>query len=156
VVARAEAAGVGACDDLDRSSATRRCWPSRSAFERDVLGRHAIRTTRHEELDITADDLIARATHPKVVAIGEGRSSTITTTTRRATRRTGFRTPIAAARASGLPLVIHTRGGRRGHRADSEQEMGQGPSRRAALLHAAGGWRAAPSRSAPHRLHPAS
>ena len=62
-----------------------------------------------EELDITADDLVARARHPKVVAIGEAGLDYHYDNSPREAQAQGFRTHIAAARASGLPLVIHAR-----------------------------------------------
>jgi TatD DNase family protein len=63
----------------------------------------------HEELDITAEDLIARAQHPKVVAIGEAGLDYHYDNSPRDAQEQGFRTHIAAARATGLPLVIHAR-----------------------------------------------
>ena len=62
-----------------------------------------------EELDITADDLVARARHPKVVAIGEAGLDYHYDNSPREAQAQGFRTHIAAARATGLPLVIHAR-----------------------------------------------
>src|SRR5436309_12659805 len=63
----------------------------------------------HEELDITADDLIARAQHPKVVAIGEAGLDYHYDNSPRVAQAKGFRTHIAAARVTRLPLVIHSR-----------------------------------------------
>jgi TatD DNase family protein len=63
----------------------------------------------HEELDVTADDLVARASHPKVVAIGEAGLDYHYDFSPREAQERGFRTHIAAARASRLPLVIHSR-----------------------------------------------
>jgi TatD DNase family protein len=63
----------------------------------------------HEELDVTADNLAARAGHPKVVAIGEAGLDHHYDFSPRDAQERGFRTHIAAARASRLPLVIHSR-----------------------------------------------
>ena len=63
----------------------------------------------HEELDITAADLVARARHPKVVALGEAGLDHHYDYSPRDAQERGFRTHIAAARESGLPLVIHAR-----------------------------------------------
>jgi TatD DNase family protein len=63
----------------------------------------------HEELDVTAADLVARARHPKVVAIGEAGLDYHYDLSPRDAQERGFRTHIAAARATGLPLVIHAR-----------------------------------------------
>ncbi len=63
----------------------------------------------HEELDITAADLAARARHPKVVAIGEAGLDYHYDFSPRDAQERGFRTHIAAARETALPLVIHAR-----------------------------------------------
>jgi len=63
----------------------------------------------HEELDIGADALIARTAHPKVVAIGEAGLDYFYDNSPRAAQEQGFRAHVAAARATGLPLVIHSR-----------------------------------------------
>jgi TatD DNase family protein len=63
----------------------------------------------HEELDITAADLVARTRHPKVVAVGEAGLDYHYDNSPRDAQAQGFRTHIAAARETGLPLVIHSR-----------------------------------------------
>jgi TatD DNase family protein len=63
----------------------------------------------HEELDISAADLVAQARHPKIVAIGEAGLDYHYDNSPRAAQERGLRTHIAAARESGLPLVIHAR-----------------------------------------------
>jgi TatD DNase family protein len=63
----------------------------------------------HEELDVTAADLVKRSMHPKVVAIGEAGLDYHYGFSPRAAQAQGLRTHIAASRASGLPLVIHCR-----------------------------------------------
>src|SRR5687768_16217279 len=63
----------------------------------------------HEELDISPEDLVMRAAHPKVVAIGEAGLDYHYTFSPRAAQEQGLRTHIAAARRTGLPLVIHCR-----------------------------------------------
>ncbi|ODA68403.1 putative deoxyribonuclease YcfH [Methyloligella halotolerans] len=62
-----------------------------------------------EELDVTAEDLVKLAEHPKVVAIGEAGLDYHYDNAPVAAQAQGFRTHIAAARESGLPLVIHAR-----------------------------------------------
>ena len=62
-----------------------------------------------EEPDITTADLIARTKHPKVVAIGEAGLDYHYDRSPRPAQEQGFRRHIAAARETGLPLVIHTR-----------------------------------------------
>ena len=63
----------------------------------------------HEELDVTAADLAARARHAKVVAIGEAGLDYHYDYSPRDAQERGFRSHIAAARETGLPLVIHAR-----------------------------------------------
>ncbi|MDJ0930739.1 TatD family hydrolase [Breoghania sp.] len=64
----------------------------------------------HEELDLSADDLVAMAeAHPKVVAIGEVGLDYFYDSSPRDAQATGFRRHIDAARRTGLPLVIHSR-----------------------------------------------
>ena len=63
----------------------------------------------HEELDITVDQLVERTRHPKVVAIGEAGLDYHYDFSPRAAQEQGFRTHIAAARTTQLPLVIHSR-----------------------------------------------
>jgi TatD DNase family protein len=63
----------------------------------------------HEELDITADDLVAIARHPKVVAIGEAGLDYHYDYSPRDAQARGLATHIAAARQTRLPLVIHSR-----------------------------------------------
>jgi TatD DNase family protein len=63
----------------------------------------------HEELDVSAEDLIRLSEHPKVVAIGEAGLDYHYDHAPRLAQVQGFRTHIAASRATGLPLVIHAR-----------------------------------------------
>jgi TatD DNase family protein len=63
----------------------------------------------HEELDISAAELIERARHPKVIAIGEVGLDYHYDNSPRTAQERGLRTHIAAARETGLPLVIHSR-----------------------------------------------
>ena len=63
----------------------------------------------HEELDVSTADLVARARHPKVVAIGEAGLDYHYDFSPREAQERGFRNHIAAARETGLPLVIHSR-----------------------------------------------
>jgi TatD DNase family protein len=80
----------------------------------------------HEEPDVTAADLVARTRHPKVVAIGEAGLDYHYDNSPRDAQERGFRTHIAAARESGLPLVIHSREADADTARILEEEMGQG------------------------------
>ena len=63
----------------------------------------------HEELDVTTADLVAATRHPKVVALGEAGLDYHYDNSPREAQERGFRSHIAAARETGLPLVIHSR-----------------------------------------------
>jgi TatD DNase family protein len=62
-----------------------------------------------EELDVTTDDLVRLTARRKVVAIGEAGLDYHYDYSKRDAQRTGFLRHIAAARTTGLPLVIHAR-----------------------------------------------
>jgi TatD DNase family protein len=80
----------------------------------------------HEELEITAADLVAHTRHPKVVALGEAGLDYHYDRSPRNAQERGFRTHIAAARETGLPLVIHTREADADTARILEEETGQG------------------------------
>lgn len=62
-----------------------------------------------EEPDVSVDDLVRLSAHRKVVAIGEAGLDYFYDHAPRDAQAQGFRTHIAAARVTGLPLVIHSR-----------------------------------------------
>ncbi|WP_395446920.1 TatD family hydrolase [Aminobacter sp. UC22_36] len=62
-----------------------------------------------EELDVTTADLVKLAARPKVVAIGEAGLDYFYDKAPRDAQARGLRVHIAAARETGLPLVIHAR-----------------------------------------------
>jgi TatD DNase family protein len=80
----------------------------------------------HEELDIGVDELIALTQHPKVVALGEAGLDYHYDTGPRAAQERGLRNHIAAARATGLPLVIHSRDADADMAQILEEETGKG------------------------------
>jgi TatD DNase family protein len=80
----------------------------------------------HEELDIGTDDLIAHTKHPKVVAIGEAGLDYFYDHSPRDAQERGFRAHIAAARATKLPLVIHSRDADEDTARILEEETGKG------------------------------
>ncbi|MGF6176978.1 TatD family hydrolase [Ensifer sp. 4252] len=79
-----------------------------------------------EELDITVDDLIRLSAHPKVVAIGEAGLDYFYDNAPREAQVEGLRRHIAAARGTGLPLVIHSRSADDDMAAILTEEMGKG------------------------------
>jgi len=63
----------------------------------------------HEELHIDADELVRLSAHPRCVAIGEAGLDYFYDNAPREAQAKGLRRHIAAARITGLPLVIHSR-----------------------------------------------
>jgi TatD DNase family protein len=86
-----------------------------------------------EEDGIPAEKLIELTKHPKVVALGEAGLDYFYQHGSRAAQERGFRAHIAAARATGLPLVVHTRDADEDCGRILEDEMSKGSFR--AVLH---------------------
>ena len=110
VLANAEAAGVGLMVSI--STRVRKFERLLRIAEENsnvfcTIGTHP--HNAHEELDVTVGDLVEFAKHPKVVGIGEAGLDYHYDLSPRAAQEQGFRTHIAAARETGLPLVIHAR-----------------------------------------------
>jgi TatD DNase family protein len=61
------------------------------------------------EAEVAADELVRLAQHPKVVGIGETGLDFYYEHSPRDVQERQFRTHIAAARETGLPLIVHTR-----------------------------------------------
>ncbi len=87
----------------------------------------------HEEAEVPQDRLVELARHPKCVGIGEAGLDYHYDKTPRAIAARVFRTHIAAARQSGLPIVIHARDADGDIAAILRDEMGKGAF--AGLLH---------------------
>src|SRR5690242_20195049 len=127
VVARAEAAGIGRIVTIStrvREHAGVLAIAERFPRVYCSVGTHPHHA--HEELDVTAADLVRRAQHPRVVALGEAGLDYHYDFSPRDAQAQGFRTHIAAARESGLPLVIHSRSADDDMRRILEEEMGKG------------------------------
>jgi TatD DNase family protein len=110
VLARASAAGVGLMVTI--STRVRRFDELRAIVDAHDKVFCSVGTHPHhavEEPDVTADQLVALARHPKVVAIGEAGLDYHYDNSPRDLQKQGFRTHIAAVRTTGLPLVIHAR-----------------------------------------------
>src|ERR1700745_233514 len=127
VLARARAAGVGLMVTIStRIHRFDEVLAIPEAHD-DVFG--SVETHPHnasEEPDVTVTDLVKFTRHPKVVAIGEAGLDYHYDNSPRDAQERGFRTHIAAARASGLPLVIHSRSADADTARILEEEMGQG------------------------------
>lgn len=134
IVARAAAAGIGRIVTI--STRVRRLKELLAITERfpDVycsVGTHPHQAD--EEDGISADALVELAAHPKVVAFGEAGLDYFYQHGSREAQERGFRAHIAAARATGLPLVIHTRDADDDCGRILEDEMAKGSFR--AVLH---------------------
>ena len=110
VVARARAAGIGRLVTI--STRVRKHAQVLAVAENFPeifcsVGTHP--HNAHEELDIDAKALIALTKNPKVVAIGEAGLDYHYDKSPRDAQNQGLRQHIAAARETGLPLVIHSR-----------------------------------------------
>jgi TatD DNase family protein len=79
-----------------------------------------------QELHIESADLVRLSAHPKCVAIGEAGLDYFYDNAPREAQATGLRRHIAAARTTGLPLVIHSRAADADMISVLEQEAEQG------------------------------
>ncbi|WP_131196283.1 TatD family hydrolase [Lichenihabitans psoromatis] len=134
IVARARAAGVERLITI--STRVERFDAIRSIAERydDVfctVGTHP--NQANEEPDVAVTRLIDLSRHPKCVAIGEAGLDYHYDDVPRDIAERVFRTHIAAARETGLPLVIHSREADDDMAMILRDEMGQG--RFTAVLH---------------------
>jgi TatD DNase family protein len=87
----------------------------------------------HEELDVDPDEIARLSEHPKVAGIGEAGLDYYYDKSPRDAQAEGFRRHIAVARATGLPLEIHTRDAEEDTARILEEEMAKGAF--PALLH---------------------
>jgi TatD DNase family protein len=134
IVARAAEAGVGRMVTI--STRVRRLGELLAIAERFPNVYCSVGTHPHhadEEDGIPAEELIALAGHPKIVALGEAGLDYFYDNGSPAAQARGFRAHIAAARATDLPLVIHTRDADDDCRKILEDETAKGPFR--AVLH---------------------
>ncbi|MEY2927525.1 MAG: hypothetical protein RL367_2002, partial [Pseudomonadota bacterium] len=88
------------------------------------IGIHPHDADQHADVDTAK--LVARAVHPKVVAIGETGLDYYYDHSDRDRQRASFRTHIAAARETGLPLIVHTRDAEADSAEILRDEMGKG------------------------------
>lgn len=127
VIARAVAAGVGRMVTI--STRVKRFDGVLAIAEAHDEVYCSVGTHPHnaaEELDVMTEELVRLSQHPKVVAIGEAGLDYHYDKSPRSAQEAGFRTHIAAARQTGLPLVIHARSADDDIAAILEEERGQG------------------------------
>jgi TatD DNase family protein len=134
VVERARAAGVGRMVTIStRIDRFAGIVALTDAYD-DVfctVGQHPMHICEGPEDGL--DQLLALAGHPKCVGIGEAGLDYHYDSAPRDFAGRVFRTHIAAARATGLPLVIHSRDADQDMAAILADEMGKGPFK--AILH---------------------
>ncbi len=127
VLDRARGAGV---ETMLNISTREREWDEIVATaerESDVwasIGIHPHEADAHPDVDTAK--LVARAAHSRVIAIGETGLDYYYDHSDRERQRASFRSHIAAARATGLPLIVHTRDAEDDTAAILTEEMGRG------------------------------
>src|SRR3954463_6135075 len=134
IVARAAAAGIGRMVTI--STRVRRLSGLLDITTRFPDVYCSVGTHPHhadEEDGIPVDELIELTRHPRVVALGEAGLDYFYEHGSREAQERGFRAHIGAARATGLPLVIHTREADEDCGRILEDEIAKGPFR--AVLH---------------------
>jgi TatD DNase family protein len=127
IISRAKAAGIGRIVTISTRVKKHADLIAIAEEFQEVycsVGTHPHQT--HEELDLTTADLVARTRHPKVVAIGEAGLDYHYDYSPREAQERGFRNHIAAARETGLPLVIHSREADADMARILEEETGKG------------------------------
>lgn len=110
IIARAKAHGVSAMLNIS----TRECeWDDVigvAELGTDIwasVGIHPHEADAHPDIDTAK--LVAKARHPRVIAIGETGLDYYYDKSARAQQRDSFRAHIVAARETGLPIIVHTR-----------------------------------------------
>ncbi|MEO6387796.1 MAG: TatD family hydrolase [Croceibacterium sp.] len=110
VLARARMAGITAFLNISTRRSEWDAVVATAEREPDVwasIGIHPHEAEQHADLGEGA--LLEAAAHPRVIAIGESGLDYYYDKSDRAVQRDLFRTHIAVARQTGLPLIIHTR-----------------------------------------------
>ncbi len=127
VLARARQAGVGGFLGI---STKRHEWDEvigladQNADIWSTIGIHPHEADHHPDTDTSS--LVDAATHPRVIGIGETGLDYYYEKSDRDRQKASFRAHIAAARETGLPIIVHTRDAE----ADTLEllrEAGQGP-----------------------------
>lgn len=127
VLAAARAAGVATMLNI---STREREWGGVIATaerEPDVwasIGIHPHEADAHPDIDTAK--LVAAAAHPRVIGIGESGLDYHYDHSDRGRQRASFRAHIAAARETGLPLIVHTRDAEADTAEILADEMGKG------------------------------
>ncbi len=127
VLERARAAGVEAMLNISTRASEWADVIGLAEREPDVwasVGIHPHDADAHP--DVETETLVEQARHPRVVAIGESGLDYYYDHSDRVRQRQSFRAHIAAARETGLPLIVHTRDADEDSYDILAEEMGKG------------------------------
>ncbi|MGZ8286020.1 MAG: TatD family hydrolase [Allosphingosinicella sp.] len=127
VLDRARAAGVSAMLNISTRQSEWDEVIGLAEREGDVwasVGIHPHEADAHP--DVQAATLVERAAHARVVGIGESGLDYYYDHSDRDRQRASFRAHIAAARETGLPIIVHTREAEADTYAILSEEMGKG------------------------------
>lgn len=127
VLARARAAGVGAMLNISTRLSEWDEVIGLAEREPDVwasVGIHPHEADAHP--DVQTATLVEKAAHARVVGIGESGLDYYYDHSDRERQRASFRAHIAAARETGLPIIVHTRDAEEDTHIILAEEMGKG------------------------------
>jgi TatD DNase family protein len=127
VLERARAAGVGAMLNISTRESEWDAVIGLAEREADVwasVGIHPHEADQHG--DISAQKLIEKAAHPRVIGIGETGLDYYYDYSDRDQQKACFRQHITAARETGLPIIVHTRDAEEDTAAILSEEMQKG------------------------------
>jgi TatD DNase family protein len=127
VLARARTAGVEAMLNISTRQSEWDEVIGLAERESDVwasVGIHPHEADSHP--DVQTATLVERARHPRVVGIGESGLDYYYDHSDRERQRASFRAHVAAARETGLPIIVHTRDAEEDTHSILAEEMGKG------------------------------
>jgi TatD DNase family protein len=128
VLTRARAAGVGTMLNISTRESEWAAVVGVAEREADIwasVGIHPHEADAHPDVDTAR--LVAAAANPRVVAIGETGLDYYYDHSDRDQQKASFRAHIAAARETGLPIIVHTRDAEEDTAAILRDEMARGP-----------------------------
>jgi TatD DNase family protein len=127
VLARARTRGVTAMLNISTRESEWDAVMATAEREPDVwasIGIHPHEADQHPDMQTAT--LVARASHPRVVGIGESGLDYYYDHSDRGRQQASFRAHIAAARETGLPIIVHTRDAEDDTAAILAEELEQG------------------------------
>ena len=127
VLANARARGVTAMLNIATRESEWDDVVATAEKESDVwatVGIHPHEADKHPDVDTAK--LVTRAAHPRIVGIGETGLDYYYDHSDRDRQKASFRSHIAAARETGLPIIVHTRDAEEDTALILREEMGKG------------------------------